>query len=379
MNIFQIKKVAPHILPLLLHGRFDFEFELLPYRAQGISKRKALNFFLAGLNQYLLPPTPLGYPVIAQVEPANICNLSCPLCLTSSITKSRAPALLPFETFQRFIDECGDYLLQLIFWGWGEPFLNPEFSRMVAYAKTKGIIVHTSTNGNIPLDEAKAAELVDSGLDSLVVAVDGATEATYQKYRQGGNLETVLSNLRTILKVRSLKGLVYPKINMRFVVMSHNEHEIPAMRTLARQLGVDYFTLKTVDMPSDRGCDLDRTYLPQESGYRRYEYAEGTFTRKQKPFVCMRPWKRITLDASGEIIPCEYDYRATHSFGNIMKMGTIPAWKSAAGASFRKAFHRGSNDFYLCRNCTYKNRVAEDCTIERFTLPGPSPRPEKRP
>ena len=126
MKIFNLGEVLPQIPSLLLKGKFDFEFEMLPYSAGGIRSGKAANFFVAGLNQYLLPAHPLGYPVIAQVEPANYCNLKCPLCLTSSMKKSRPPALLPFETFQRFIDECGDYLLQLIFWNWGEPFLNPD-------------------------------------------------------------------------------------------------------------------------------------------------------------------------------------------------------------------------------------------------------------
>lgn len=368
MNIFKLKQVVPNIPALLLRGYFDFEFEMLPYRARNIGLRKAANFFLAGLNQYLLPSRPLGYPVIAQVEPANFCNLSCPLCLTSSITKSRKPALLPFQTFQQFINDCGDYLLHLIFWNWGEPFLNPDLIRMIAYAKAKGIIVHTSTNGNVPCDEAQAEALVDSGLDSLVVAIDGATQKTYEQYRQGGRLDIVVSNIETILRVRSMKSADTPRINMRFVVMRHNESEVPTARDLAKKLGVDYFTLKTVDMPPVLGSNLDQSYAPEKSDYRRYEYNADTFTRKEKPFVCMRPWKRITMDATGELIPCEYDYKNKHSYGNIKDTSALSVWKSRASVDFRKAFHSGHNDFYLCRNCTYKDRIAEDCTIERFTI-----------
>lgn len=366
MKIFNLPEIIPQLPALLFKGQFDFEFELLPYRARNIGWRKATNFFLAGLNQYLLPTRPFGHPVIAQVEPANYCNLTCPLCLTTSITKSRPKALLPFEIFKRFIDECGDYLLQLIFWNWGEPFLNPDFIRMIAYAKTKGIIVHTSTNGNVPLDEATAYALVDSGLDSLVVAVDGASQEIYEKYRQGGRLDRVVENIQTILRVRKARGLTTPRINMRFVVMSHNEAEIEEARELARKLGVDYFTLKTVDMPQATGAGLDATYAPGQENYRRYEYEQGTYNRKEKPFECMRPWKRITMDAGGSVIPCEYDYSNKHSFGNIAVSGALDAWKSKAAADFRKAFHRGYNEFEMCRSCTYKNRIADDCTIECY-------------
>jgi radical SAM protein with 4Fe4S-binding SPASM domain len=368
MKVFNLRDVLPQIPNLLLRGQFKFAFEMLPYQADNIQFKKAANFFLAGLNQYLLPSRPLGYPVIAQVEPANYCNLTCPLCLTTSITKSRSRALLPLETFKQFIDECGDYLLLLILWNWGEPFLNPDLIKMIAYAKARGIVVHTSTNGNVPLDEAQVEALVDSGLDSLVVAVDGASQETYEKYRQGGRLDRVILNIQNILRVRSSKGLTTPRINMRFVVMRHNEAEVPEAHDLARKLGVDFFTLKTVDMPPDIGCELDKTYAPEKTNHRRYDYDKGTFTRKERPFVCMRPWKRVTLEASGEVIACEYDYKNKHSFGNIGPMGTLNAWKSKAGGDFRKVFNLGHNDSYLCRNCTYKNSISDDCTIERFSI-----------
>jgi radical SAM protein with 4Fe4S-binding SPASM domain len=368
MKIFIPADVLPQIPGLLLRGKFSFEFELLPYRAENIRLRKATNFFLAGLNLYLLSTKPLGHPVIAQVEPVNYCNLNCPLCLTTSITKARPKTLLPLETFKRFIDDCGNYLLLLILWNWGEPFLNPDLIRMIAYAKARGIVVHTSTNGNIPLDETQVEALVDSGLDSLVVAVDGASQETYEKYRQGGRLDRVILNIQNILRVRSAKGLSTPRINMRFVVMRHNEAELPAARTLASKLGVDFFTLKTVDMHPDEGFELDKTYAPEKTGYRRYDYDRDTFTRKERPFICMRPWKRVTLEASGEVIACEYDYKNEHSFGNIGHLGTLNAWKSKAAEDFRRVFNLGHNDFNLCRNCTYKNSIADDCTIERLTL-----------
>jgi radical SAM protein with 4Fe4S-binding SPASM domain len=368
MKIFKPGAVLPQIPNLLLRGKFNFEFEMLPYQVRNIRLKKAANFFLAGMNQYLLPSKPLGFPVIAQVEPVNYCNLKCPLCLTTSITKARPRTLLPLETFKQFIDECGDYLLLIILWNWGEPFLNPDLIKMIAYAKARGIVVHTSTNGNVPFDETQVEALVDSGLDSLVVAVDGATQEVYEKYRQGGRLDKVLLNIQNILRVRSSKGLTTPRINMRFVVMRHNESEIAAARALASELGVDFFTLKTVDMHPDEGSELDKTYAPEKTGYRRYDYDKETFTRKQRPFVCMRPWKRVTLEASGEVIACEYEYKNEHSFGNIGRKGTLNAWKSKVAEDFRKVFNLGHNDFYLCRNCTYKNSVADDCTVERFTL-----------
>lgn len=342
---------------------------MIPYMATNLSYRKIMNFFVAGMNQFILPSKPIGYPVIAQIEPANFCNLSCPLCFTTSETDSRNRSMLHLETFKKFIDDVGQYLLLIILWNWGEPFLNPNIFKMIHYAKQKNIIVHSSTNGNVKFDTDKAEELVDSGLDSLVFAVDGATQETYSKYRKKGNLNRVISNIKEIVRAKKRKKSTTPKLILRFVVMQHNENELPLVKKLAEELEVNYFTLKTVDMPDDIGENLDSIYIPQNKKYQRYEYESGTYQRKEISFVCMRPWKRVTLDALGEIIPCEYDYKNFHTFGNINNEGeALSIWKSKKSKRFRSNFNKGNNDFYLCKKCTYKDRIDDDCIVEQFSL-----------
>jgi MoaA/NifB/PqqE/SkfB family radical SAM enzyme len=369
MKIFQFKEILPELPNLLIRRRLKFEFERIPFEVKGLPLKKIRNFFRAGLNQFLLPQKPLGYPVIAQVEPANFCNLSCPLCLTTSETAARPAALLSFDRFKAFIDEVGDYLLLIVLWNWGEPFLNPDLFKMISYAKSKNIVVHSSTNGQVKFDEATAGRLVDTGLDSLVFGIDGTTQETYGQYRKGGNLENVLENVRIVVGTKKREGSRTPRLILRFVVMRHNERELPSAHRLAEELGVDFFAIKTADLPSALGENLDGDFAPANRTYQRYEYQVGSFQRKLKPFICMRPWKRITLDALGEIIPCEYDYKNLHSFGRTKDgQRALPIWKGTGAGEFRKKFNKGNNDFYLCQNCTYKNRVAEDCTIAVLRL-----------
>ncbi|RJP68700.1 MAG: radical SAM protein [Candidatus Abyssobacteria bacterium SURF_17] len=369
MKIFRFGDIVPQLPNIIFRRRFKFSFELLPYEVKGLRWKRIANFFVAGLNQFFTPSKPFGYPVIAQVEPTNFCNLSCPLCFTTSVTPSRTRSVLPFDTFKKLIDEVGDYLLLIILWNWGEPFLNPDIFKMISYAKSRNIVVHSSTNGNVRFDEAKAEQLVDSGLDSLVFGVDGATRETYSVYRKGGDLDQVIASIKAIVSAKKRKGAMTPRLNFRFVVMKHNEHEIPMARRLAEELGVDFFTLKTVDMPPAIGNNLDGQFAPDEERYRRYAYEGQTFKRKQVPFTCMRPWKRITVDALGEVISCEYEYKDLHSFGNLSADGSpMLIWKGERARAFRRKFNLGDNRFYLCRDCTYKNRVVDDCTVEKVTL-----------
>jgi radical SAM protein with 4Fe4S-binding SPASM domain len=354
---------------LIIKGEFDFNFEKLPFSVKNISWKKRLNFFIAGLNQYLLSDIPIGFPVIAQVEPSNICNLRCSLCLTSSINHERKPALLSLQTFKKLIDEYGDYLLLIIFWNWGEPFLNPDALDMISYATSKGILIHSSTNGNIPFTEEFAEKMVDSQLTSLIIAIDGATQPMYQQYRVGGDLDVVKNNIRLIQQKKAEKHMETPRITVRFVAMQQNEEEMQAVESLAKELGADYFATKSVDMPPVLGKELDLKYRPQEETLRRYEYVDESYQRKQRKFQCMRPWKRITLESSGEIIPCEYEYKNLHSFGNISGSNSVTAtWKSKISQEFRRNFHLGHNDYYLCKDCTYKNMKNDDCILEAHPI-----------
>ncbi len=369
MKIFKFRDIIFQLPNIILRRSLRFNFELLPFEVKELRLKKIINFFIAGLNQYVVPSKPLGYPVIAQVEPANICNLSCPLCYTTSQNKSRPSGVLPFSTFKKLIDEVGDYLLLIVLWNWGEPFLNPAIFEIIKYAKSKNIVVHSSTNGNLEFDDKKAEKLVDSGLDSLVFAVDGATQETYSKYRIGGNLDQVLANIRTIVSVKKRKGSETPRLNLRVVVSQHNEKELPLIRKIAEELGVDFLTFKTMSMISNFGENLDSTYVPENTKYRMYEYESKSFKRKQRSFTCMRPWKRVTLDALGEIIPCEYEYKSRHSFGSIStEKPVISVWKGNVSKDFRKRFNLGNNEFYLCKNCVYKNMVDDDCTVEKINI-----------
>ena len=369
MNIFKIKEVAPQIPNLIIKNKMKFHFEKLPFEATGLTFKKKLNFIVAGLNQYFLPNIPFGRPVIAQVEPANVCNLGCTLCLSASHNHSRPPALMPLNGFKKFIDEVGDTLLLIIFWIWGEPFLNPDAVKMIEYATSRGILVHTSTNGNIIFNDEMANRIVKSKLTSLIFAVDGASQETYSKYRVDGNLERVMSNIRSVVAAKKRNNSQYPMVTVRFVAMQPNEQEMKEVENLGRELGADFFAIKSVDMPPVIGENLDEKYRPEQDSLRRYEYAEGSFSRVEKPFECMRPWKRITLDALGEVVSCEYDYKNSHSFGNMGKEKSVmETWKSEISKQFRKKFNKGHNNYYHCMDCTYKNNQNEDCILDAYPL-----------
>src|SRR5690606_29835086 len=152
----------------------------------------------------------------------------------------------------------------------------------------KGIYTATSTNGHY-LGEQAASHTVASGLDRLIISLDGTTQDTYQSYRVGGTLEKVLAGTRNVLAARKAMRSRTPHISFQFLVVRQNEHQIPEVYRLARELGVDQVALKTAQICDfENGSDL----IPVQDRYSRYrKNADGTYSIKNSlDDHCWKMW-----------------------------------------------------------------------------------------
>ena len=145
-----------------------------------------------------------GFPYMLTVEPTNRCNLQCPLCPTGKGIVGRAKQNLDLSAFYRLIDEIGRYVYMINFQNWGEPLLTKHVVSMIQYAHDKGICTTIASNGNYPPNLNR--QLIESQLDFITIAVDGASQDTYQKYRVGGDLELVKHNLTELVSIRKKTG-----------------------------------------------------------------------------------------------------------------------------------------------------------------------------
>ncbi len=136
------------------------------------------------------------------IECTAACNISCTdACCApeTGITKTRQAGMLDFDLFKRVVDEAGPSLGRIDFFNYGEAFLNKRAIEMCEYIKSHfpHIYLYTSTNG-LAFTEAQARRLVHSGIDEVTFSLDGATQASYEKYRQRGKLDVALANLRAM-------------------------------------------------------------------------------------------------------------------------------------------------------------------------------------
>jgi molybdenum cofactor biosynthesis enzyme MoaA len=184
-------------------------------------------------------------PLQLQMDPTNACNLSCPSCLHTTNTSwgSRfdwpAATLRPGE-FSEFCNQFGPFATSIALFRDGEPLLHRRFPEFVTMAKNYLLRTLASTNLSMPFD---ADALVASGLDRLVAAIDGGSAGTYARYRRGGDFDLVLDNLRAIVRARREQSSLKPWLVWEFLAFEHNVHEIESAATLAREIGVDQFSV----------------------------------------------------------------------------------------------------------------------------------------
>jgi MoaA/NifB/PqqE/SkfB family radical SAM enzyme len=199
------------------------------------------------ISKLLNKPVQWGYPVSISFEPTTSCNLRCPECPSGLRAFTRPTGMLQKDFFTRTIDEIHKELLYLIFYFQGEPYLNPDFLEMVKYASSKGIYTATSTNAHY-LNDAAAKRTVESGLDRLIISIDGTTQEVYQQYRVGGNMNKVIEGAKNIVKWRRELNSKTPFVFFQFLVVKPNEHQINDIKKLAAEVGVDEVRFKTAQV-----------------------------------------------------------------------------------------------------------------------------------
>ncbi len=267
-----------------------------------------------------------GYPYLFVFEVTNVCNLNCPFCLTGKgISGGRDVKHMSFEEAKEIIDQVGDYIYLLQLYTWGEPLINKDIYRIVDYAKSKNIYVMLSTNATV-MTTKNNERLVDSGIDYIMVAVDGGSSETYKKYRVGGEYEKVLANIKNLLEVRRKKAASHPFIEWQFIVFRHNEHEVEKTERMAYELGINKFT----PLPA---YVEDETWLPKEDKYKVEMF------NPERLKNCDRPWTHLNVRADGGVASCCYAFEKTDDFGELSDNSFLEIWNNQKFRLSRKMIY----------------------------------------
>ena len=315
-------------------------------------------------------------PTFVSVEPANFCQLRCPECPVGMKGERREAkgergtpllggaggGLLTMELFHRILDDVKEHAHTMQFYFQGEPLLNKQLPEMIAMAHQVGLYTIVSTNAQA-LSRSTAEAIVKSGLNRIIVSIDGFSEESYAAYRVGGSLHKALEGLQHLANAKAeLHSRI--RIELQVLRLKTNEHEWEWIKKNYKKLGATQLVFKTAQLYNfEHGHPL----MPTDERYSRYKkIADGTYVHKKayrllqptsilhRAFgaTCLRLWSGCVITTTGEVLPCCYDKDGQHALGNIAEQSLLDIFHSKRANALRhRVLHATAPIPEMCKNC----------------------------
>ena len=161
-------------------------------------------------------------PSLVSIEATNACNLKCPMCPQAqfSFTKVKL-GFMEMDLFRRCVDMAVPFNPKICLNIGGESTLHPELPEMARYAVSQGLFTYVTTNGT-KLTPDLSADLIDSGLNRIIVDLDGENPDDFKVMRDNANLDEVTENLQTFLRLKRQKHTQTPEVLIQNLRLARN-------------------------------------------------------------------------------------------------------------------------------------------------------------
>lgn len=359
MNIIEVRYHSSRIVNMAkykgLKYTFDYLLNLALYNSNFISEKVLFPLF----------PHSVIYPRFIEVEVSTFCNLRCKMC-EHTYWKEKNQHMSLDQLKQ--IAEQFPSLKWIGLTGIGESFLNPDFARMIEYVKSKNLYLELYDNFFL-VNEKFSKVLVENGIDRMIVSLDAATSATYQKIRKGSNFDRVVSNIKNLRKMKKKYNLYYPEIVFHYIISKDNIHEVLKYIDLVKKIMGQEGTGILFTGVLHAFKEIKEMVVPVPD-----ELVEQVNKKCQKlgikvawnrnvgevkdPIIRCNEWTMPFVFVDGTVIPCcagneanQRSFQRKTGMGNILQTPFKQIWNGAKYKSLRKMIHQGKVP-PACKHCT---------------------------
>ncbi len=277
------------------------------------------------------------------IEPCNICNLKCRGCITGiKHPEAIKPLILGFNQFKKIFDPFKEYVFSISLYNWGEPFLNPDIFSIIDHAVSNRCAVTLHSNFNV-FSEGMAEKAILSRLTHIYLSIDGATQETYEKYREGGDLSQVLRNIEIIVNKKKEMKSLFPILTWKYLIFPHNINEIEMARRRTKELRLDGFEVFWGNLHNVATFGMERRYNPATD-------SEIAYIKTS----CDSLWDTLIIYPDGSVIPCCQSFRERDIFGNMNDNSLRAIWNNNNFLNMRRIISKkkdGSGIRYPCSGC----------------------------
>lgn len=326
--------------------------------------RKLWNLALVETEYRLRRAKVIGHPYILIIDPLNVCNLRCPLCPTGTGDLDRRQQRMDYEVFTRTIDQMAPWAYEVNLHNWGESLLHPRIFDMIKYASDNNLATNMSTNFNRVSDE-KIDKLIESGLEYLILSIDGISQDVYSKYRVRGNINKVLANVEKLVRRKRELGSSTPFIEWQFILFDHNAHELDEAQKRAVAIGVDRFRVIPPGVPI---LAREPEKLKDKWFYKDDDQKVEAF-QGDVPTACFYLYRSMTTNPDGGTAPCCIVYGDKNDFGDIRSEDFADIWNNEKYLSARNLFRKGGRGTQptICDGCNIFKQLGQPATRDGKT------------
>jgi MoaA/NifB/PqqE/SkfB family radical SAM enzyme len=317
-----------------------------------LSLKKATNYLLLSLSFFLSRFCKRviywGKPAFLSIEPTNVCNLKCLECPTG-MGVSITPKGFADLNFTKQIANNSEYILSVNLYFQGEPFLHKQLCDIIKQFSEKSVFSILSTNAHF-FNVEIVNKILDSGLNKIIVSVDGYNSETYKEYRVGGSFDKVVSGIKLLADTKQQRKQFFPIIEMQTLLLKTTENNISEIKQLSKSLSVDKLVFKTAQFYDFENISK---LMPTEKNS-RYKISEnnGLQIKNKMPNYCWRAWSGRVVTWNGNIIPCCFDKDWKHSYATVSKELLNSKFTNRNTLLFMTKIFTNRNKIDICKNCT---------------------------
>ena len=289
------------------------------------------------LNYATRNPRPWAYPDRMYLESTNICNLRCIMCPTGQGLVKRKKGYMDWDLFRQVVDEMASHVSMTTLHIWGEPLLHPRITDMIAYCAQRGLHAEMSTNATL-LTPEKSQAILEAGLGTIYLCLDGTTPQTYEKVRREASFGQTRENILKFLEMRAKGHYERPATRLQIIEIAPTAHQIESFKRIWSVPGVDQVNIKAFDSWGNQIPEITSLGLKE------------TPTLPPR-YHCPNLWYHLHIYWDGTLVCCDRDFDARYPLGKVHD-GVMKAWLGPEMTRLRlKHINRDLEDVPSCGDC----------------------------
>jgi len=323
----------------------------------------------------LLYMLPLAKPLSVFIEPTNLCNFRCTPCVHGSEnTRNDLKPLRHMEMglYKKLVNELKEWagprlkLLRLAMLG--EPFVNPEFCKMVRIAKEADVAerIDTFSNGSLLNDEI-ASHLIEYQLDMIRFSIYAADNHRHQDVTKTiYSIETIRDNIKRLRDLRNFYGKIKPYIFVKMfdAYSEENDRFIELYRNIADEIGLE----KVHNATRYSGNDLVKMYYKDSAKEKRAKQEYNNSLHKSR-ISCPRPFMSMVINNIGDCLMCTHDPAKGTKIGNAYESTLQDLWNGENMFQFRKMqLENRKHENRICANCDWFKLFPIEDDVDGFPV-----------